>query len=237
MSLRRFLESATPNKTVARKLPLQQLDSSWLDSNEGFRLIRSTSTKRLQRVMDIVLSVLSLIFLTPLSVLVSVAIALSMGFPVFFRQERVGLKESPFVLYKFRSMCRNAEQDTGPIWSQGAQDPRVTRFGRFLRRTRVDEIPQLWNVLKGDMSFVGPRPERPHFVETLKSKIPQYHLRFVVKPGLTGWGQINYKYGANEDDAVEKLRYDLYYIQEMSMGMNLLIIVRTFLTILFRPGS
>ena len=133
-------------------------------------------------------------------------------------------------------MRPDAEKDTGPVWAK-ANDDRVTKVGRFLRRSRIDEIPQLWNVLIGEMSFIGPRPERAKFVEELKRKIPYYPLRFLVKPGLSGWAQVNYKYGASEDDALEKLQYELYYLQEMSIFLNILIILRTVQTVLFHRGS
>lgn len=134
-------------------------------------------------------------------------------------------------------MGRDAEAKTGAVWSQGAGDPRVTRVGRFLRRTRIDELPQFWNVLRGDMSMVGPRPEREHFVRQLEEQIPFYALRFAVKPGVTGWAQVMYRYGATTEDAAEKLRYELFSIQEMSPLLYVLIVLKTLQTVLVRPGS
>jgi len=156
--------------------------------------------------------------------------------PVFFRQERVGEDGKVFTLWKFRSMRKDAERNTGPVWAK-AQDSRVTRVGKYLRRTRLDEVPQLFNVLKGDMSLVGPRPERPNFVEELSKTIPFYYLRHSVKPGVTGWAQINYGYGNSVEDAVEKLQYDLFYIKNVSWALDLLVLLHTIKTVLVRKGS
>lgn len=155
--------------------------------------------------------------------------------PVFFSQERMGLDGKPYKVHKFRSMIVNAERYSGPVWA-GENDKRITRLGHFLRKTRIDEIPQLWNVLKGEMSFVGPRPEREHFVRQLEKTIPYYRERLTVKPGLTGWAQVCYRYGASEDDAKEKLNYDLFYIKNMSTLMDLMIILRTIKIVLFGMG-
>jgi lipopolysaccharide/colanic/teichoic acid biosynthesis glycosyltransferase len=152
--------------------------------------------------------------------------------PVFFRQERVGENGRLFTLYKFRTMVQDAEKETGPVWAQDT-DPRTTRLGKILRRTGLDEIPQMFNVLIGDMSFVGPRPERPHFVAELQEKIPYYSQRLVVKPGITGWAQVRYGYGATVEDAIEKLQFDLYYIKNMSFFLDMLIILSTAHKVLF----
>ena len=149
---------------------------------------------------------------------------------------RVGEKEKNFILYKFRTMRQDAESATGAVWAQ-EKDPRVTRVGSFLRKSRIDEIPQLYNVLKGDMSIVGPRPERPEFVEGLKKVIPYYSERHFVKPGITGWAQVCYPYGASVEDALEKLRYDLYYIKNISLAFDLMIIPKTFNVVMFRRGG
>jgi lipopolysaccharide/colanic/teichoic acid biosynthesis glycosyltransferase len=154
---------------------------------------------------------------------------------VLYRQERVGEHGRVFTLVKFRSMRTDAEQGT-PIWAQQADD-RVTRVGRFIRKTRLDELPQLWNVLRGDMSFVGPRPERPFFVEQLAAVLPFYHQRHAVRPGLTGWAQVRYRYGASLEDATEKLRYDLYYIKHLSIAFDLTIVFDTVKVILFGKGA
>jgi lipopolysaccharide/colanic/teichoic acid biosynthesis glycosyltransferase len=152
--------------------------------------------------------------------------------PVFFRQERVGEHGRIFTLYKFRTMVEHAEKETGPVWAQET-DPRTTRLGKILRRTGLDEIPQMFNVLIGDMSFVGPRPERPHFVAELQEIIPYYSQRLVVKPGITGWAQVRYGYGATVEDAIEKLQFDLYYIKNMSFFLDMLIILSTLHKVLF----
>jgi lipopolysaccharide/colanic/teichoic acid biosynthesis glycosyltransferase len=155
---------------------------------------------------------------------------------VFYRQERVGQNDRRFILFKFRSMAQDAESENGPVWA-AENDPRVTRIGAIIRKLRIDEIPQMINVLKGEMSFVGPRPERPYFVEQLKQSIPYYDLRHSVKPGITGWAQISYRYGDSELDAVEKLQYDLYYIKHLSPIFDLQIIFESFKVILLGAGA
>jgi lipopolysaccharide/colanic/teichoic acid biosynthesis glycosyltransferase len=150
-------------------------------------------------------------------------------------QERVGLNGKPFKVVKFRSMCQDAEKD-GAVWAK-QNDSRVTRFGNFIRKVRIDELPQLWNVLKGDMSFVGPRPERPVFVAQLLAKIPYYSLRHNIKPGVTGWAQICYPYGASEEDALRKLEYDLYYLKNLSVTLDMWIVFQTIKTVLFQKGA
>lgn len=156
--------------------------------------------------------------------------------PVLFRQQRVGAREKPFTIYKFRTMKADAEKGTGAVWAS-KDDPRVTKTGEFLRKSRIDEIPQLFNVLGGSMSLVGPRPERPEFVEKLKEIIPYYSSRHFVKPGVTGWAQVSYPYGASVDDAIEKLRYDLYYIKNLTLIFDLMIILETIKVVLFRRGG
>ena len=156
--------------------------------------------------------------------------------PVFYKQERVGQDGKTFMLVKFRSMCANAEEETGPVWAK-EDDDRTTRVGRIMRRTRLDELPQLYNVFCGDMSLVGPRPERPHFVQQLVESIPFYPMRHIVKPGITGWAQINYGYANTLDHTVEKLQYDLFYIKNMSWMLDSLIILETIKTVLVKKGS
>jgi lipopolysaccharide/colanic/teichoic acid biosynthesis glycosyltransferase len=156
--------------------------------------------------------------------------------PIFYRQERVGQDGRPFMVVKFRSMRVDAEVGTGPVWAQ-KNDTRVTPIGRFLRRTRLDEIPQLWNALRGDMSMVGPRPERPGFVADLTRQIPFYGQRHVVKPGVTGWAQVRYTYGASVEDALQKLQYDLYYIKNMSVALDIFVMFQTVKTVLLRRGA
>jgi lipopolysaccharide/colanic/teichoic acid biosynthesis glycosyltransferase len=156
--------------------------------------------------------------------------------PALYHQRRVGLNGRVFTVHKFRSMNVDAEATTGAVWASKAGDPRVTSIGGLLRRTRVDELPQLWNVLKGDMSFVGPRPERPEFVAGLTEKIRFYGQRHVVRPGLTGWAQVCYTYGATEEDALQKLQYDLYYIKNLSIALDIYIIIETIKTVVLRKG-
>ena len=171
-----------------------------------------------------------------MALITAIAIKLDSSGPVLYCQERVGADEEPFVLYKFRSMQCDAEAATGPQWA-AKDDPRVTRVGRIMRKLRIDEIPQLMNVLKGEMSLVGPRPERPFFVSQLKEQIPYYELRFTVKPGITGWAQISYQYGDTEDDAIEKLQFDLYYTKHMSPIFDLQILFETIKVVLLGKGA
>jgi exopolysaccharide biosynthesis polyprenyl glycosylphosphotransferase len=186
--------------------------------------------------MDILLAFVMLIALSPVMFVVALLIKLDSKGPVFYSQERVGEKGRQFNIHKFRSMVANAEKMSGPVWAED-NDDRVTRVGRFIRRWRIDELPQLWNVLKGDMSFVGPRPERRFFVEELERSIPYYAERLSVKPGITGWAQISYGYGATVEDAVEKLNYELFYIKNMSIFMDMWIVLRTIKIILFGTGA
>jgi lipopolysaccharide/colanic/teichoic acid biosynthesis glycosyltransferase len=168
--------------------------------------------------------------------LIAAAIKLTSPGPVFFRQKRVGCNGSVFTCYKFRTMRVQAEDVIGPTWASD-DDPRVTRVGKWLRRARVDEIPQLWNVLRGEMGFVGPRPERPEFVEWLSREIPYYNLRHVICPGITGWAQIRYKYGASLEESKEKLKYDLYYIKHLSLSFDLIIMLESAKIILLGRGA
>lgn len=179
-----------------------------------------------KRLIDVVVSACILLGGLPLWVLIALLIRLDSRGPVIFRQERVGRNGRIFVMYKFRTMRQDAERDTGPVWAS-ERDPRLTRIGGWLRRTRLDEIPQFWNVLKGDMSLVGPRPERPYFVERLSREIPLYRRRLRVKPGITGWAQVRWKYDSSIEDVRQKVKYDLFYIANMSLRMDLKIMLRT----------
>jgi sugar transferase (PEP-CTERM system associated) len=219
---------------LAGKLLVEKINPSWLIFSEGF--FKSRISRLVKRVVGLILSSVMLVILSPVMLLVVIAIKLDSRGPVLFSQERVGEFGKPFVLYKFRSMRTDAEAKSGPVWAQ-EDDPRVTRLGRFMRKVRLDELPQLWNVFTGDMSFVGPRPERQFFVEELKKKIPYYNERFSVKPGVTGWAQIMYPYGATEKDALEKLKYDLYYIKNMSFAFDMMVIFRTVKTVLSGSGA
>jgi lipopolysaccharide/colanic/teichoic acid biosynthesis glycosyltransferase len=172
----------------------------------------------------------------PLFLFLGIAIKLDSRGPIFFRQKRVGERGRVFTLFKFRTMVDNAEGLTGPIWAS-EEDRRITPVGRWLRKSRLDEFPQLINVFKGEMSFIGPRPERPHFVEKLQVKIPYYAQRHTIKPGITGWAQVRYRYGATIEDAEEKLQYDLYYVKNMSIFLDLLILLSSIQVVLFGKGA
>jgi len=216
------------------KIPLEGLKPSWLIFSDGFKIQKAT--KIIKRCMDFFFSMTGLILAIPFFLVIPLLIRLDSPGPIFYMQERVGENGRLFRLLKFRSMKANAEADLGPVWAQD-DDSRITRIGKFLRKTRMDEIPQLFNVLKGEMSFVGPRPERPWFVEQLKKEIPYYHLRFSVKPGITGWAQIKYRYGATFRDAFEKLQYELYYIKNLSFSLDIAILFSTIRVILSGRGA
>ncbi|MDP2647535.1 MAG: TIGR03013 family PEP-CTERM/XrtA system glycosyltransferase [Desulfobacterales bacterium] len=216
------------------KLLVEYMRPSQIIFSEGFskRLI----TLSLKRFMDFFASGVLLIISIPLWFFIPIAIKLDSRGPVFFTQERSGERGKAFRILKFRSMHKDAEERTGPIWA-GEKDPRITRVGRFIRKTRIDEIPQLINIFKGQMSFVGPRPERPFFIEDLSENIPYYMLRNTVKPGLTGLAQVHYSYASSVGDAMEKLRYDLYYIKRLGFWMDLSIIFETIKVVLFGKGA
>ncbi len=216
------------------KILVSGLRPSWLIFSDGF--VKTNLTQTFKRVTDVILAVVGLVLSLPMMGLVALAIKATSKGPVLFRQERVGQGGRIFVVYKFRSMLVDAERHSGAVWAS-PDDPRVTRFGRILRRLRLDEWPQLINVLKGDMSFVGPRPERPEFVRILQRQIPFYMERLSVKPGITGWAQVRHQYSASVEDAVEKLQYDLYYIKNLSPFLDLLILLSTIQVVLFARGS
>ncbi|MEK7306454.1 MAG: TIGR03013 family XrtA/PEP-CTERM system glycosyltransferase [Nitrospirota bacterium] len=227
-------ESETFYERLAGKILVENIKPSWFIFSSGFRGFKFL--KLIKRAMDILLSTAALLVTWPLFLLIATAIKLESFGPVFFRQERVGENEKVFVLLKFRSMCNDAESETGPLWAS-KDDSRITRVGNFLRRSRLDELPQLINVIKGDMSFVGPRPERPYFVERLEKQIPYYMLRHTLKPGITGWAQIRYSYGASVEEALEKLQYDLFYIKNLSIWLDITIISETIKIVLLQKGS
>ena len=223
-----FYENLTGKLTVA------SLNPSGLIFSNGFQ---KTYTRRfLKRSVDLILSVLLLICCSPLILITALLIKLDTQGPVFFSQERVGEGGKPYWVHKFRSMVCDAEKECGPVWAQ-SDDDRITRIGRFIRKLRIDEIPQLYNVLKGEMSFVGPRPEREYFVNQLEDIIPYYTIRHTVKPGITGWAQVCYGYGATVDDAIEKLNYDLFYIKNMTTLMDMMIVLRTIKIVLLGKGA
>jgi sugar transferase (PEP-CTERM system associated) len=215
------------------RLQVESLRPSALIFSDGFK--KSKLTMWMKRVVGFGLSFIGLALLSPLILMISILIKIDSRGPIFYRQERVGENGKLFKLLKFRSMLENAEAN-GPVWAE-TNDKRITRVGRWIRKWRLDEIPQMFNVLKGDMSFVGPRPERPYFVETLRREIRYYDRRFSVKPGITGWAQIKYQYGASKEDALEKLKYDLYYIKNLSPLFDLLIIFETIKVVLFGKGA
>jgi sugar transferase (PEP-CTERM system associated) len=216
------------------KIAVENLRPSWLIFSEGFRKTRLMLA--LKRLMDIGVAFTLLLILAPVLLVVALAIKFTSPGPILYHQKRVGLKGKVFTVHKFRSMRQDAEAGTGAVWAQ-SNDNRVTAVGRFLRRTRLDETPQLLNVLWGEMSMVGPRPERPEFVATLTKEIPFYGLRHSVRPGLTGWAQVSYTYGASVEDALQKLQYDLFYAKHMTLAFDALILVATVKTVILRRGA
>ena len=217
-----------------QKIPLYRLNQTWL-FQEGFQIAREPVFERLKRASDIALAALGLVLASPLIAFAGLAIWLEDRGPVFFRQTRIGLNHQPFLLAKLRTMRPGGAEATGDLYTQ-ARDPRITRIGRFLRTSRIDELPQLWNVLRGDMSLIGPRAEWDRLVETYTREIPCYHFRHLVKPGITGWAQVNYPYGANLEDTLRKLEYDLYYIRHFSFTLDASIILKTIHIMLFGKG-
>ncbi len=219
---------------ISGKIEVESLYPSWLVFNEGFR--RSAVFVLVRRMLSIVISLTGLLLALPLLPFIALAVRLDSAGPVFYTQTRVGKAGRQFKVVKFRTMRQDAESGTGAQWAAN-NDPRITRVGKFLRMSRLDEIPQLWCVLKGDMAFVGPRPERPEFIESLSKEIRFYGVRHMVRPGVTGWAQIKYKYGSTIDDAREKLQYDLYYIKHASIGLDLLIMFQTVKIVLLGRGA
>lgn len=221
---------------ILEELPVETLSDSWFSFATGFLLLHQKLFRKIKRLSDILFASAGLLLTLPISALVAIVVKLESPGPILFKQSRVGWMERRFTLLKFRSMRHDAEADGKPQWA-AAMDPRTTRVGRVLRTLHIDEIPQMINVLLGDMSFVGPRPERPEFVEQLKQLVPFYSLRHHVPPGITGWAQVNYPYGASVEDAKRKLQYDLFYVRNASPTMDLRILLRTARVILFRRGS
>jgi sugar transferase (PEP-CTERM system associated) len=219
---------------ITGRIEVEQLYPSWLIFADGFRF--SGTFRLLRRALNLSVALLGLILASPLLPFIVIAVRLDSTGPILYRQQRVGRGGRVFYCYKFRTMRVDAEADTGATWASD-DDPRITRVGKFLRSSRLDEIPQLWCVLKGDMHFVGPRPERPEFVEWLSKEIPYYGVRHVVRPGITGWAQVQYKYGNTLADAREKLQYDLFYIKNASLGLDLLIMFQTIKIVLLGRGA
>ena len=216
------------------KIAIENLRPSWLIFSQGFSKTRVLLATK--RALDILTSTIGLVLASPVLLLVAIAVKLTSKGPALYHQERVGQGGRIFTVHKFRSMRQDAEAGTGAVWAQ-AKDPRITPIGRFLRRTRLDEIPQLWNVFVGDMSMVGPRPERPEFVCKLTAQIPFYGLRHAVRPGVTGWAQIRYTYGASVEDAMEKLQFDLFYIKHMTVAFDVYVLFSTIKTVVLRRGA
>jgi sugar transferase (PEP-CTERM system associated) len=229
-----FEHLASVYEKYTGKIAVENLRPSWLIFSPGFRKSQFLSVAK--RTLDLVAALVGLTLAAPLMLMVAAAVKWTSPGPVLYRQQRVGLRGHIFRVIKFRSMRQDAEKGTGAVWATKS-DARVTPVGGFLRKTRLDEIPQLWNVLKGDMSFVGPRPERPEFVSSLTKDIPFYGQRHSVRPGLTGWAQVRYTYGASIEDAMEKLQYDLFYIKNLSIALDLFIIANTVKTVLMRRGG
>lgn len=221
-------------EAVTGQLPVRNLRPSSLIFAQGFRKPRFFNSTR--RAVELVLAFIGLVLSVPFIALAAVGIWLEDGFPIFFRQERVGQSGDTFTLYKLRTMRKDAEKG-GAAWASADGDPRITRFGNFLRKSRIDELPQLYNVLRGDMSFVGPRPERPCFVEELSALIPYYGERHTVKPGITGWAQVRYGYSSTVEESEVKLRYDLFYIKNMNLWLDVQIVLDTLKVILFGRGA
>ena len=221
-------------EAITGKVPVESLRLGWLLFSPGFHISRFLQIYK--RGASLVVASTGLLLSLPLLPFVALAIKLTSPGPLLYQQKRVGRAGSVFECYKFRTMRADAEADSGPTWAKD-DDPRITPVGRFFRRTRIDEIPQLWNVLRGDMTLIGPRPERPEFVEGLAKVIPHYDLRHTIRPGITGWAQIRYRYGSSIEDATEKLRYDLFYVKNMSPGLDVLILLETFKIILLGRGA
>jgi sugar transferase (PEP-CTERM system associated) len=229
------VEDATAlTEQISGMIDVDALNPSWLIFSDGFRM--SPAFVLARRCISTLLAFACLLVVCPLLPFIALGVKLSSPGPILYKQKRVGRGGSVFYCYKFRTMTADAEAKTGPTWAIDG-DSRITKIGRILRKCRFDELPQLWNVLTGDMSFVGPRPERPEFVQSLVEAIPFYQLRHTVRPGLTGWAQVNYPYGASVEDAKEKLKYDLYHIKNMSVGFDLFIVFQTVKTVLFGRGS
>lgn len=216
------------------QIRLDSLYAGWLIFGDGFR--QGTARTVIKRIFDIFSASVLIVLALPVMFIAAVAIVIENGFPILYRQERVGLNGRLFKVTKFRSMRRDAEKDGKPIWAQ-AQDSRVTKVGQIIRKLRIDELPQLFNVLRGDMSLVGPRPERPFFVDQLTKEIPFYAVRHSIKPGVTGWAQVRYHYGATVEDSAEKLQYDLYYVKNHSLFLDILILFETVGVVLTGKGA
>lgn len=226
--LARFFE------TVHGQIPIDALKASWLIYGNGFRQNWWRTT--IKRVFDVVVALTLMVITLPIMLVTAAVVVMETGFPIIYRQQRVGLRGKTFDVLKFRSMRQDAESDGKATWA-AVGDKRVTGYGRFLRRSRIDELPQLWNVLRGEMSFVGPRPERPVFVSMLTEQVPFYAVRQSVKPGITGWAQVRYAYGASVEQSMKKLEYDLYYVKNHTLFLDIFILIETGRVVLLGEGA
>lgn len=230
----RVLDLASHFEQTLGQIRLDSLYAGWLIFGDGFR--QGSLRTIIKRLFDIVCASILIALSLPIMLITATAIAMENGFPILYRQERVGLNGRLFNVIKFRSMRRDAEIDGKPIWAR-AQDDRITKVGKIIRKLRIDELPQLFSVLKGDMSLVGPRPERPFFVDQLTKEIPFYAVRHSVKPGVTGWAQVRYHYGASVEDSAEKLQYDLYYVKNHTLFLDILVLFETIGVVLTGKGA
>ncbi len=219
---------------VTGKIPMQNLPPSYFVFNKGFNV--SLMTKILSRITNFVGSLIALALSLPVIIVVAIAIKLDSKGPIFYTQQRVGENGNIFSVIKFRTMVEDAEKATGAVWAR-ENDPRITKIGKLLRRFRIDELPQFFNVFKGEMSVIGPRPERPEFVEILENELPYYSIRYTIKPGVTGWAQVNYSYSGTVEESLEKLEYDLFYLKNRSFKLDLFIILKTIKIVLLGKGS
>jgi len=226
-------DAATFFERETCQIRVDSLQPSWLVFGGGFD--QSFARTFMKRAFDVAISLVLLVVSLPVMLLTALIIALEDGAPVFYSQERVGKDGHVFKVLKFRSMYKNAEKNGTPQWAS-KNDPRITRVGNIIRKLRIDELPQILNVLKGEMSFVGPRPERPYFVEQLNERVPFYNVRHSIKPGITGWAQVRYGYGDSIEDALQKLQYDLYYVKNNSLLLDVLVLIDTFKVVMFRGG-
>ncbi len=230
-----IIEMADEYERQEKKVPVHHIQDRWILLEQGFQIYNHELVGKVKRILDIILSFIALICSTPIMLIAAILIKLESKGPAFFSQKRVGLNDQEFTIYKLRSMCNDAEKN-GAVWAK-KNDARVTSLGKFIRKVRIDELPQFWNILMGDMSLIGPRPERMVFVKELEEEIPYYYIRHTIKPGLTGWAQINYPYGATKEDALHKLEYELYYIKNMSIFFDIKIMLKTAGVMLFGQGS
>lgn len=223
-------------EVLTGKVPVTRIQDSWFVFHNQGEAFNPALYRKIKKILDVILALTGILLAMPLMAICSLAVKMSSKGPVFFKQERLGKDEQPFTMVKFRTMVADAEKLTGPQWAT-EDDPRITKVGKFLRKSRMDELPQLFNVLRGDISFVGPRPIRKHFADLMAEQVPYYRLRFVIKPGLTGWAQVRGDYAGSAEGQITKLQYDLFYLRNQSLLFDLFIILKTVQTVLFRRGA